>query len=366
MRRKWPRAAFLDFLFQRFLLPASLRWFDSSPCTSERSHFQLLLKHIPKLVDPQKRLIAAIARSRCAYALPTSFTSVKQHFFLCYLEVNDVKLLAELLSSSGLLPTSVSLSDFTDRCIENTRFWCQVFPDGGRRRQSRVSWSVSGWAGGQELKIEQIRRFGELWEFEELISKEVDKLMSRDVRLLNKLPITLLSHELKQLVMLAGLDQSLIQPFCPLLDRIADSWDRIAKSGNQNGKMDELLGKRKRVRYMVYEAISMMSYVHRGPLSRTFGFIMTQMKQIYDLMRIGGMGIDFIVEFLARIPGRAVIVPYVIVNSTLAYEDGFLDERERLAWLTFEAGLMKVLGSDPGVIELLGELEGEVRKQCYA
>jgi hypothetical protein len=198
-----------------------------------------------------------------------------------------------------------------------------------------------------EYFLEQRRKFNELKSWFDLITTQSTKLMICDVEYLRTHPRIQIPHEIRQLIKLSQIDTEMLGKHRRKLLELSEGWDKIVFRYQDGRDLKELLANRRSAKDLIWEGIRMIRCLVNAELPRMFNVLLSAMMQFQEIAQELDLGRNLLCNIIGQFPGDTILVPFVIFNGTVAREPGFMSEREKLAWVTFESCMREMLKDNP-------------------
>jgi hypothetical protein len=148
----------------------------------------------------------------------------------------------------------------------------------------------------------------------------------------------------------------------------AQRWDAGVAQNADERALKALIDGSEAARRWVWAGIRTIRSAGKVPLPRVFRMLIGAMAQFDCVAEKLGAGNDLLCTVLRMLPGRAVIVPFVILNGTVAHEADFMRDAEKKVWVRLEQSVLLVLRDDPvlmrGVLEKQAQLETQMARTC--
>jgi hypothetical protein len=300
-------------------------------------------------------------------------------FLLYHVCVHDVHIVVRALHAQKSLPRGVSLPEFLelDRSYQFNWLWLQVYPK--RWTQTRLSFPplifVNSDASGDFLKaagafecfLEHSRHRRRLTEWQTLLSEELDVSCGRCADFLRANPKLATSRKLSQRVTLALIDDGFLAPHFRELAEYAERWDIVV---NRWSGLD--------LRSFVAEHGCAVSRLHECertlhslevvPIWQRFHLLLAALVQItviLDQMRASREAFGTV---LKAVPGKVVLVSFIVLNGTVARVRDFFTEDQRIVWCRFEAMIYSMLTQDTvltlQIASKIDDIAFDFKKKC--
>jgi hypothetical protein len=353
--RRFPR--FRELVLQRFLWRATFLYLRSSACAREEGYMKAVIQSLDVQKQGLKRLFRALIESRTRFSLPKLFGSFDETFLCYYLCVNDICLLARMLDEARQLPTELSFADFleVDAGFQYRSFWCQVFPHRGDLREDlgrRVVFpaSLNGLrapfgelvqlANSFEMLMEERRRAIEARNWKQLVSTHAGVLMAFAVSWAASHPEMTIPRRIRQRIVIAAIREEVTAD--PDVAMLAEHWDSLA--GRERG--DTLPPG---ISHRVWPGVRLGRAAAHAPLPDAFRLLLRAAGHFATIAECARGGDPMTCSLLKMLPGAALLVPFVILNATVAHEPGFMSDGERRLWVMLERCILSTLCVNEGL-----------------
>jgi hypothetical protein len=320
----------------------------ASPCASEATYVNRVLVAIGTQKQQLKRLYQGFLSSSSRFTLPSLSYNIEHSYLTYFLCVNDICLLARMLDDQRLLPNGLKLDEFLDIDVrfQFHWFWCQIFPNPHVNRNAPHFRLIFSADNGFEQLMEQTQKMLELRGWCDLISSQVASAMTTVMDYLAYRPWIPVSHELRQVMTVAECEE-FEWPNSPEIVGFGERWDAIVKVYEDGRCLREILSRYPSCAKIVWEGIRTIRCADKVPLRRSFGLLLKGMEVFLLISDRPGFGNALLCNVLRMLPGRAIIVPFVIFNATVAGELGFMREDEIVIWRKLEECIGIILRDDP-------------------
>jgi hypothetical protein len=316
-------------------------------------YLQTVILSIAGQKQTLKKLFRGLSECPTLFRLPKLFGSFDETFLGYYLCVNDVCLLARLLDQAGQLPAGLALADFLeiDMAFQYRSFWCQVFPRAALPVQGiahRLVFPAKmnelqtpfpellGLANSFEMLMEERRKAAEARKWARLLASHAESLMAGEIGWLARRREVCVPRRVYQRIEIAMISDRIVSD--PDVKDLSARWDALVGRGGERGLPSG-------VSHRVWPALRLAKSAGSAQLADAFPMLLSAVRQFRIVAEWAG-GEPMIAAILRMLPGNAVLVPFVIINATLAHGPEFLSESERRCWVTLERCFLEVLCGD--------------------
>jgi hypothetical protein len=358
-RKGWSSEAFADLVLVRFLWPATLTWLQSSPFSEYTGYMQKVLSGIASQKDLLGQFYRQLFRATSSYEIPKMFISFDLCFLLYHVCVHDIHLVVRALHSYKILPRGVSLQEFMElpRAYQFNWLWLQVYPKYWTQNKSVFHPLIFGnhsdfsadllrIANAFECFLEHSRYSSRLSEWYHLIQDELDISSLRCDDFLRANPRFAASHKLSQRIVLCALDDAFLVPHTRELAEYADEWN-IAVRGWQGVDLAALVADHGCAISRLWECIRTVRCLETVPVWERFPILLTVLLQVSVVLEKMPAPKETFGTVVKEMPGKVVIVSFIVFNGTVARQSGFFTDEERTVWLTFETIIYSMLKDQP-------------------
>jgi hypothetical protein len=205
-------------------------------------------------------------------------------------------------------------------------------------------------------------KFSELRSWSEIVSANVNLLMTANLTYLMAHPEIPVSRDLRQLMTLNCLDEATVGTHYHDIRQCAKAWDQLVAAADEQ-ELKKQINSCEPARRWIWEGIRTVRSTSRIRLSRTFQLLMVAMKQFSQICQRKKFGTTLLCSILKVLPGHAVIIPFIIFNGTVAHDPDFMTPEEEAIWGQLEACIMIVLKDDPELLDKIEAKQQELVKQ---
>jgi hypothetical protein len=287
--------------------------------------------------------------------------------------VNDIALVARMLDEQGLLPRSTVYAEFAlgDRRHQFNWFWCQVFPKtiaaggadagavvfepGARDFAGDPDFAalhaelakVVRLAGAFEAFLEHQRHLRRFQEWHAVVRTQVARLMVGHIEHLVAHPGIARPHEIAQMAAVARIDRAVIAAHEGVLGELAAVWNQAMAPFADGKEIRRMLRQQSPAYATVWQGIRTLHCLVTACLDRTFRPMMDALLVFQAIDERLKIGPELLCSIVRLLPGKVVLVPFVVFNATVVRNQTFLSEVEKHAWLALEACILRCLTPDP-------------------
>jgi hypothetical protein len=351
----FPRRYFRELVLKRFLWAATFARLRASACAQEFRYLQAVVLSAGGQKHVLNRLFQELLDCPASFHTPMLFGAFNETFLGYYLCVNDVCLLARLLDQARQLPSGLTLSDFldVDAAFQYRLFWCQVFPRTAlpvqmvalrlvfpaKMNDLRTPFpELLRLANSFEMLMEETRKATEARDWKKLLSAHVELLMIGGIGWLAGRREMSVPKRIQQKIEIAAIGDGIARD--PEVRDLSARWDALVGQGSE-----KLLPAG--VSSRVWPALRLARSAGCAQLADAFPMLLDAMRQFRIVAeRAGGGGEMVIAALLRMLPGDAVLVPFLIINATVAHGPEFMSDSERRCWVTLERCFLAVLCGD--------------------
>jgi hypothetical protein len=317
-----------------------------------------------------RKLYRTFFQTPSVFSLPTLFRSIDTNYYVFYLCVNDLCLLARMLEEQQGMPCSLTLNDFLEVDVNFQYHWfcCQVFPRTCEPLETPKYHLVFPPAPTRrdelercfEILMEELRKFKDMNMWADLLATNVTVLMTGDLDFLMAHPQIPVSRELRQLMMLSCFDEATFGANYMEIVAYGRRWDALVAKYADEKELRRQIGGRETVRRWIWDGIRLVRSTGKIRFPRMFQMLMAAMMQFVKIAQRPEFGEPLLCSILKALPGQAVIVPFVLFNGTIAHEADFMSEEERRVWIQMEKCLLTILKDDRELLSLIGQKQEDL------
>jgi hypothetical protein len=372
--KKWPTLYFADLVLVRWLWVVTRAWLRASPCCGEQKYLDRVLTSVACQKQAIRRLYRTFFQTQSVFSLPMMFRSIDTNYFVFYLCVNDLCLLARMLEEQQVIPCGLTLNDFLEVDVNYQYHWfcCQVFPRACEPPETPKYHLVfppmeprrddfERLTACFEILMEESRKFKDLSMWADLLATNVTMLMTGDLDYLMAHPQIPVSRELRQLMMLSCFDEATFGGHYLEIVGYGKRWDALVAKYADGKELRRQIGGMEAVRRWILDGIRLVRSTGRIRFPRMFQMLMAAMMQFMKIAQRPEFGETLLCSILKALPGRAVVVPFVLFNGTVAHEADFMSEEERRVWIQMEKCLLTILKDDRELLQVIGQKQADLR-----
>jgi hypothetical protein len=353
-----------DLFLIRFLFRNTAMWVRASPCDRFRPEIDRLLSAISGKPDELKRLYRVLFETKSCYSVPALFLPFSQFYLLYLFSVNDILFLAQIL---GTLPGGLSRDEFKDFNMRyrDTWFWCQVFPKNVRRDRSPPSaiifpesmtlsqatleslppavHDLVRLAGSFELFLENRTKLEQLNSWHEIAAAQITRLMRLHMDYIRDIHPSFIPREIRQSLLVHSIDQDLFARRRRGLLSLTGPWEALTQQYRDGRILKKMLYNRERAKSAIWAGIREILCIRESALSRALPVLLKWVVRFTSVAVKLELGSEFLCAVYGQLPSEAVLVPFVLLNGTMAQAKGVLTTEENRAWDALRAAILAII-----------------------
>jgi hypothetical protein len=385
----FPPDAFAKLFLIRFLFRATVNWLKASACEDFLTHVERVLVAIGENHDDVKKLYRAAFHAHSRSDIPELFLAFDQVYILYFFCVNDINFLARILHDEHHLPHGLSLNEFSevDQRYRNYWFWCQVFPKELPRAKSALpsdplvfgKWletppdhasphvqSLLRLAASFEHNLMLRFKLEHIQAWQDVIETQVTHLMRLHLECLGDLRPAQLSSEIRQVLAIRAIHPDFLSRHTAQLLKFSESWDSMTAPFRDSGFLKKLLIGRPLTRSTIWTGIRELLCLRRSPLAKAFPVLFKWVVRFHTAARELPLGGELLCSIYGQLPCEVVLVPFIVLNETVAQVRGFMPEAEQRIWLAFQTCILTMLQNNEKVMKVIIAVGEQIKQEYHA
>jgi hypothetical protein len=160
-----------------------------------------------------------------------------------------------------------------------------------------------------------------------------------------------------------AIDMDFIARYRRKLLAFSDEWEKVVAKFRSGRELRHLLAGHDLTRNLVWDGIRQVSCLVGAEIARAFPVFMKAVVQFHTIaMELDG-GSQMLRNICGQMQCSVLIVPFVLLDSTVAGDRTFMSTTENLAWLALESCILSILKGNPALLERIVNVGDEMKRE---
>jgi hypothetical protein len=146
----------------------------------------------------------------------------------------------------------------------------------------------------------------------------------------------------------------------------SESWESTIGSYRDIGFLKKLLIGRPLTQSTIWTGIRELVCLRHSPLAKAFPVLFKWVVRFHTAARELQLGRQLLCNIYGQLPCEVVLIPFIILNATVAQSPGFMVEAENRIWLEFQGCIVTMLSKNEKVIKAIIAVDDQITQEYGA
>jgi hypothetical protein len=374
-----------ELVLNRFCWPAAVNWLKTSARDDCLKLFDKVLSGVSLQGAALEGFYTALFEGVSMCESPNLFEAFGHCYLLCFVSVDDILALTKVLAEQNEMPPGLSPADFAhlDQKYRGHWFWCQAFALVLPKPKQR--WNVifddlpaidelphTKLGATAELLIKLADTFERFLDhrykcerlkmWDDVLQTQVNQLMMLHLDFLRGDNMITFSPTIHQVMSVYSIDRDLVARSTRQLLELRDDWNKLAAKYRDGREVRRMLIKHKAANNWIWMGIRLILCNGKAQLHKVVTPLLKSFVQFQTIALELELGASLMQNIIGQLTADVILVPFVLLNETVAREPHFMSQTEQLAWSTLEACLLVMMQDNPCLLDRVVTIGAQIAR----